>query len=110
LTKETERNRLHGKESSVEGRTVPQLVKKLPSVHYRLYKSTAFHVPSQLYPVVILTPFFNIRLNIIFLSVPSRDGSVGVATGYGLNDQGIKVQFLIGMSRPALWLTQRRIE
>jgi hypothetical protein len=45
-----------------------------------------------------------------YISIQSRDGAFGVATGYGLGGQGVGVRAPGGSSRPALGPTQPLIQ
>jgi hypothetical protein len=65
-----------------------------PKVHYRVCKRLSL-VPilSQINPVSTIQFYFsNICLNII----GSRDSSVGIAIGYGLDDRGVGVRVQVG--------------
>jgi hypothetical protein len=63
------------------------------------------------------SPYYHLQGKTICLySVKSRDSSVGIALGYGLDDrgfefrQGLGIFFFTTISRPILWPTQSPIQ
>jgi hypothetical protein len=65
---------------------------------------------------MVMVVMMIIMMIIIQFFIRSRDGLVGIATGYGLDDRGVRVRVPVGSrifsrsSRPALWCTQSPVQ
>jgi hypothetical protein len=94
----------------IEKQTVTQLVSKLPHYYGTLRFITVFTTARQRSPVYILYHIeepFNIILPCT-LGLPtflfkSRDSSVGIALGYGMDDRGSRFRFPAGAGNFSLY-------